>query len=102
MKGFQVHIGKDGNFSDWTFPTTDAFKTLSNGFQYNAEYGAGPSKWYVAIFRERVDPFDINQAISNEVPVRIEDLDEEACASSDGKNTGGRQRIAAVRFVYNR
>src|SRR5262249_4730240 len=48
LKGYQVHIGKDGDYSKWTFPTESAFKSLlSNGFAYNADFGAGPSKWYV-------------------------------------------------------
>jgi hypothetical protein len=101
MKDFYVHIGTDGSWGDWMKPTTASFKQVG-GFQYNADYLRGANKYYITVFRQPVEPFNIHAAVSNEVTVRIDDLDEEACNQSEGKNTGGRIRVAAVRFVYNR
>lgn len=100
LPGYLVHIGQDGShFSSWTLPTTDAAK---DPYGYNADFSVGPSKFYVAVFRSKVDPYDIGQSISNEVTVYVEPNDDDACSQSEGKNNGNKVRMAAVQFIYNR
>lgn len=100
LPGYVVHVGQDGtHFSAWTNPTTGVTK---DPYGYNADFSVGPSKFYVAVFRDKVDPYDIGQAISNEVTVYVEPNDDDACSQSEGKNNGNKVRIAPVQFVYNR
>ena len=100
LPGYLVHIGQDGtHFSAWTNPTTGVTK---DPYGYNADFSVGPSKFYVAVFRSKVDPYDVGQAISNEVTVYVEPDDTDACSQTEGKNNGNKVRIAPVQFIYNR
>lgn len=100
LPGYYIHIGQDGShFSAWTVPTV---ATTKDPYGYNADFHVGPSKFYVNVFREKVDPYDISRSISNEVTVYIEPRDDDTCALSDGKGAGKTVRIPAVQFVYNR
>jgi len=100
LPGYVVHVGQDGNhFSAWTNPTAD---TAKDPYGYNADFAVGPSKFYVDVFRSKLDGYDRGQSISNLLEFYLEPNDDDVCSQTDGKNNGNKTRVMAVQFVYNR
>jgi hypothetical protein len=102
MKGLVGHVGRDGNWSKWTFPTTDVLKDQDKAYAYNADFTvAFGVKYYVSLFAQEDEPVNIGKALSGpkEVEIYFPPKDEDNCEST-GRANG--IRVAPITFVYNR
>lgn len=106
LKGYIAHIGRDGDWSKWTLPSSDIIKDGNRSYGYNADYLVSYGiKYYISLFREQVDPFNSAAALSRtadgkpEVEIYIPPRDDDSC---QGSNRSTSIRVAPVTFVYNR
>jgi hypothetical protein len=102
LPGYYIHVGKDGNQGWWTLPTASSFKQSDTPYAHNADFLVAYSiKYYVTVFRQPQETFDIGAAISNEVSVYFPPRDDDNCGTGGSGTTTG-IRVAFVTFTYNR